>query len=76
MDNQVLKGKLINKGHCPVKFYHILPKNLTECPFIVIISVGIHNHPPLPPIKTPQNIINNLQKIIENEHDLSLTARP
>ncbi|CAG8855572.1 7811_t:CDS:1, partial [Gigaspora margarita] len=48
---------------------------LTKCPFIVIISVGIHNHPPPPPTKTPQNIINNLQKIIENELDLNLTAR-
>ncbi|CAG8441857.1 7616_t:CDS:1, partial [Cetraspora pellucida] len=43
-------------------------------PSIVIISVSIHNHPSTFPIKTPQNIINNLQKIIENEYDLSLTA--
>ncbi|CAG8649329.1 10773_t:CDS:10 [Gigaspora margarita] len=67
------EGKLINKGSCPVKFYHILPKDLTKCPFIVIIFVGIHNYPPLLPTKTPQNIINNLQKIIENELDLNLT---
>jgi hypothetical protein len=70
-----MKGKLINKGQCPVKFYHILPNNLNECPFIVIISIGIHNHPPPPPTKTPYNIVENLQKIIENEYDLDLTAR-
>ncbi|CAG8444559.1 2547_t:CDS:2, partial [Scutellospora calospora] len=74
-DTQVMKGKLINKGQCPVKFYHILPNNLNECPFIVIISIGIHNHPPPPLTKTLYNIVENLQKIIENEYDLDLTAR-
>ncbi|CAG8791714.1 10583_t:CDS:1, partial [Gigaspora rosea] len=59
-DTRVVKEKLINKGYCPVKFYHISPKDLTECPFIVIISIGIHNHPPLSPTKTLQNIMTNL----------------
>ncbi|CAG8480766.1 15892_t:CDS:2 [Cetraspora pellucida] len=70
-----MKGKLINKGQCPIKFYHILPNNLNECLFIVIISIGIHNHLPSPPTKTPYNIVKNLQKIIENEYDLDLIAR-
>ncbi|RIB07531.1 hypothetical protein C2G38_2214135 [Gigaspora rosea] len=70
------KRKIINKGNCPIKFYHILLDNLTECPFIVMISTGVHNHPPPPPVKTPQNIMENLQKIINNEYDLDLTARP
>ncbi|CAG8844710.1 20751_t:CDS:2, partial [Gigaspora margarita] len=74
-NTQIGKGKIINKGNCPVKFYHIIPDNLTECPFIVMISTGVHNHPPLPPVKTPQNIMENLQKIINNEYDLDLTAR-
>ncbi|CAG8712359.1 2756_t:CDS:2, partial [Dentiscutata heterogama] len=73
-DTQIIKGKIINKESCPVKFYHILPKDLSECPFIVVISVGIHNHPPPPPVKTPQNIIENLQSIINNEDNLDLTA--
>ncbi|CAG8694190.1 9127_t:CDS:2, partial [Funneliformis caledonium] len=33
---------------CPVKFYYIIPKNLKECPFIVTISIGQHNHPSPP----------------------------
>ncbi|CAG8846000.1 20464_t:CDS:1, partial [Racocetra persica] len=72
---QVMKGKLVNKGPCPVKFYHVASKDLTQCPFIAIISIGVHNHPPPSPTKTPHNIIENLQKIIVNEHDLSLTTR-
>ncbi|RIB09087.1 hypothetical protein C2G38_297643 [Gigaspora rosea] len=74
-DTQIVKGKIVNKGSCPVKFYHIVPENLTECPFIIMISVGIHNHSPPPAVKTPQNIMENLQKIINNEYDLDLTAR-
>ncbi|CAG8836293.1 16064_t:CDS:2, partial [Gigaspora margarita] len=70
-----MKEKLVNKGPCPVKFYYILPKDLTQCPFIVIISIGIHNYLSPPPTKTPHNIIENLQKIIEKEHDLSLTMQ-
>lgn len=48
---------------------------MSECPFIVTVSVGQHNHPPPPPHKTPYNIRNQLQKIIDNEHVLDLTKR-
>jgi len=56
-------------------FYHIIPENLKEYPFIVTISVGKHNHPPPPPHKVSYNIKNQLQKIIDNEHILDLTRR-
>ncbi|RHZ82021.1 hypothetical protein Glove_114g20 [Diversispora epigaea] len=74
--NHIVKGIINKKAEpCPVKFYHIIPEDLKNCPFIVTISVGIHNHPPPPPRKTPYNIKNQLQKIIDNEHILDLTAR-
>jgi hypothetical protein len=76
--NRIVKG-IVNKktNPCPVKFYHIIPVNLKECPFIVTVtvSVGEHNHPPPPPCKMPRNIKTQLQKIIDNEHILDLTAR-
>ncbi|RGB38752.1 hypothetical protein C1646_755350 [Rhizophagus diaphanus] len=50
-------------------------QNIKECPFIVTVSMGIHNHPPPPSHKTPYNIRNQLQKIINNEHILDLTRR-
>ncbi|CAB4483369.1 unnamed protein product [Rhizophagus irregularis] len=34
-----------------------------------------HNHPPPPPRKTPYNIKAQLQRIIDNEYILDLTAR-
>ncbi len=74
--DHIVKG-IVKKSttECPVKIYHIIPKNLKECPFIVTISVGTHNHPPPPPRKTPFNIKSQLQKIIDNENILDLTAR-
>jgi len=74
--NRVIKGIINKKSNpCPVKFYHIISENLKECPFIVTVSVGEHNHPPPPPRKTPYNIKTQLQKIIDNEYILDLTAR-
>ncbi|RHZ78932.1 hypothetical protein Glove_154g37 [Diversispora epigaea] len=74
--NHIVKGIINKKAEpCPVKFYHIIPKDLKNCPFIVTISIGIHNYPPPPPRKTPYNIKNQLQKIIDNKHILDLTTR-
>jgi len=74
--NRIVKGFISKKaGICPVTFYHIIPENIKECPFIVTVSVGEHNHPPPPPHKTPHNIRNQLQKIINSEHILDLTRR-
>jgi hypothetical protein len=73
--DRIVKG-IVRKSttESPVKFYHIIPKNLKECPFIVTISVGTHNHPPPPPRETPYNIKSQLQKIINNENILDLTS--
>jgi len=49
--------------------------NLETCPYIVIISKGIHTHPPPPPVKIPINLVEDLQSIINNENLLNLTAR-
>ncbi|CAB5386575.1 unnamed protein product [Rhizophagus irregularis] len=74
--NRIVKGSVSKKASaCPVTFYHIIPENLKECPFIATVSVGKHNHPPPPPYKTPYNIKNQLQNIINNEHTLDLTRR-
>lgn len=51
-----------------------MPKDLEACPFIIILSKGIHNHPVPPPTKTPTPILNDLKDIIYNEDILDLTA--
>ncbi|CAB4414123.1 unnamed protein product [Rhizophagus irregularis] len=76
VENRIVKGSVSKKASaCPVTFYHIIPENLKECPFIATVSVEKHNHPPPPPYKTPYNIKNQLQNIINNEHTLDLTRR-
>ncbi|CAG8851495.1 34688_t:CDS:2, partial [Racocetra persica] len=49
------KEEIIQK-HCPVKFYKFTPRDLEACPFIAIVCVGTHNHPPPPPEKIPVDI--------------------
>jgi len=48
---------------------------LEKCPYIIIISKGIHTHPPPPSVKIPINLVEDLQSIINEEDVLNLTAR-
>ncbi|CAG8590589.1 11838_t:CDS:2, partial [Cetraspora pellucida] len=74
-DNNIIGNSLKNEDiYKDLNDNDILENYLTNCLFIIIFSIGIHNHPPPPPIKTSQNIINNLRKIIESKHNLSFTA--
>ena len=74
-DNKVIEGGSIIHKECQVKFYCITPVDLEKCPYIVIISKGIHTHPPPPPVKIPINLVEDLQSIIIGEDLLNLTAR-
>ena len=58
------RGRIINKP-CPVRFIKFIPNNITECPFIALVCIGIHNHPPPSPERTSSGIKNNLQSLIE-----------
>ncbi|CAG8846871.1 640_t:CDS:2, partial [Racocetra persica] len=57
------RGDIIQKN-CPVKFYKFIPRDLEACPFVAIVCVGTHNHPPPPPEKIPADIKLNLQTLI------------
>ena len=74
-NNTVINGGSIIHKLCQVKFYCITPVDLMKCPYIVIISKGIHTHPPPPPVKIPINLVEDLKSIINNEGLLNLTAR-
>ena len=66
MDNgTVVHGEII-KRLCPVQFIKIIPHDITKCPFVALICIGIgvHNHPPPLPERTPE-IKNNLQTLIQ-----------
>ncbi|UZO06814.1 uncharacterized protein OCT59_027121 [Rhizophagus irregularis] len=72
----MVRPNIARSDECP--FLHKVKNRIvkgSECPFIATVSVGKHNHPPPPPYKTPYNIKNQLQNIINNEHTLDLTRR-
>ncbi|KAI9105486.1 hypothetical protein DFS34DRAFT_14181 [Phlyctochytrium arcticum] len=49
------KRSVLKRQPCPVKIYNITPLN-PDCPYVMVLSVGVHNHPPPPPTKVPTNI--------------------
>jgi len=59
-----------------VRFTLLTPYDLQQCPCIVIVCKGTHNHPPPPPERIPNAIKDDLQDIIKNaiEEDNSVTA--
>ncbi|PKY51330.1 hypothetical protein RhiirA4_546495 [Rhizophagus irregularis] len=74
-NNTVTDGGLIIHKPCQVRFYCITPLDLEKCPYIVIISKGVHAHPPPPPVKIPINLVEDLQSIMNDENLSNLTAR-
>ncbi|CAB4480127.1 unnamed protein product [Rhizophagus irregularis] len=73
-NNTVTDGSLIIHKPCQVRFYCITPVDLEKCPYIVIISKGVHAHPP-PPVKIPINLVKDSQSIMNDENLSNLTAR-
>jgi hypothetical protein len=74
-NGHIVRGKIKEKP-CEVRFTLLTPYNLQQCPCIVIICRGMHNHPPPPPERIPNAIKDDLQNIIKNaiEEDNSVTA--
>ncbi|GET50862.1 hypothetical protein GLOIN_2v1773466 [Rhizophagus irregularis DAOM 181602=DAOM 197198] len=74
-DGHIVRGN-IKERTCRVQFTLLTPYDLNQCPCIVIICKGIHNHPPPPPERIPDGIKDDLQDIIKNaiEDDNSVTA--
>ena len=51
---------------------------MESCPYIILISKGIHSHPPPPPNHVPVTIHDRLQELIcqanDNTIDVTLTS--
>ncbi|CAG8579137.1 7905_t:CDS:10, partial [Cetraspora pellucida] len=75
-DNTVQEGSII-KHQCDVKYYKIIPYNIKECPYVILISKGIHKHSPPPSTKVPNEITNKLKDIIKeaSEELVNITPR-
>ncbi|KFY25698.1 hypothetical protein V491_01634, partial [Pseudogymnoascus sp. VKM F-3775] len=67
-------GKLIHQN-CNVQFRLFRPYDLIDCPYIIWTSHGVHCHPPPPPSRTPQQLVNSLLTVIKKINDPSLTTR-
>ncbi|KAI9104916.1 hypothetical protein DFS34DRAFT_221122 [Phlyctochytrium arcticum] len=52
VNGEYVKGPIESKA-CNVKFIKITPKDLTDCPYVMVVSTGVHNHPPTPPLTIP-----------------------
>ncbi|OJJ78603.1 uncharacterized protein ASPGLDRAFT_1510767, partial [Aspergillus glaucus CBS 516.65] len=48
--------------------------DINECPYILFTSHGIHQHPPPPPSKAPERILQGVKRIIQQIQDPSLTT--
>ena len=52
INGEVVRGNIIEKK-CNVKFIKFIPYDLVKCPYIALVCIGIHNHPPPSPNRTP-----------------------
>ncbi|CAG8581517.1 11061_t:CDS:2, partial [Scutellospora calospora] len=58
------KGKII-KLDCNVQFIKLIPVDIINTPFVVLICKGIHTHPPPLPVNIPFGIKVNLERMIK-----------
>jgi hypothetical protein len=57
---------------CEVKWNFYIPIDFT-IPFILFTSHGIHSHPPPPPKKTPQDIVQGILDVLKRINDPNIT---
>ncbi|PKK63721.1 hypothetical protein RhiirC2_716774 [Rhizophagus irregularis] len=73
--NIIKQGSIIRKI-CGVKYTKIIPHDLEKCPYIILISKGIHSHPPPPPSHVPVTIWDRLQELIRQANDDTVDVTP
>ncbi|ODM21423.1 hypothetical protein SI65_02267 [Aspergillus cristatus] len=59
---------------CDVVFNALVPVDIGQCPYILFTSHGVHKHPPPPPTKAPERILQGVKRIIQQIRDPSLTT--
>ena len=64
MRNTIKRESIIQKS-CNVKFSKLIFINLEKCPFVILISRGVHSHLPPPPNCVPISIRIHLQELIQ-----------
>jgi len=69
------EGKIIKKS-CNVIFYKLIPYDLEKTSYVILVSKGIHEHPPPPPGRIPQEITYKLKAMIEEAHNDFIDISP
>jgi len=69
------EGKIVKKD-CDVVFYKLIPYDLKNTPYVVLVSKGIHKHPPPPPGRIPQEVTYKLKTMIETAHNDLVNISP
>ncbi|GBB99843.1 hypothetical protein RclHR1_03650019 [Rhizophagus clarus] len=64
-DGQVIRGTIIERK-CDVKFIKFVSYDLSVCPYIALICIGIYNHLPPLPQRTSVSLKDELQTMIQN----------
>ena len=59
----IVRGEIIGKP-CQVRFIKIVPYDILKCPFVALVCIGTHNHPPPAPERVPSGIKTNLESLI------------
>ena len=59
---------------CNVIFTALVPVDIEQCPYILFTSQGVHIHPPPPPSKAPERILQGVKQIIKEIQDPTLTT--
>ena len=55
-------------------FNALVPVDISKCPYILFTSRGVHKHPPPPPTKPPERILQGIKQIIQQMQDPTLTT--
>ncbi|GET63974.1 hypothetical protein GLOIN_2v1545568 [Rhizophagus irregularis DAOM 181602=DAOM 197198] len=60
-----------------MRFIKFIPYDIVKCPFVALVCVGTHNHPPPAPERIPSGIKNNLESLITQaiQQDDNVTSR-
>ncbi|RHZ76174.1 hypothetical protein Glove_202g111 [Diversispora epigaea] len=66
--NIVKQGSIIQKT-CNVKYSKLILLDIKKCPYMILVSRGIHSHPPPPPNRVPITICDRLKELIHQAND-------
>ena len=54
----------------------MIPHDLKNCPYVILVSKGVHSHPPPLPARVPINIRTRLQQLIDQASSNALDITP